>query len=132
MRRHDEIGSRHPAAIADEPFDERRRDRERWIRNDLERAARQAKIGRVGSNDRHLPTVKPLREQSRPLRVQLERDDACSRFHECGRQRASSSADVEYQVTRSDTSVCNDAAHFATIELMPPPPGSADRGHGGP
>jgi hypothetical protein len=64
--------------------------------------------------------------------MQFNRNNVRAGRDECTGYRSSSRPDVENKVTGNDASVCDDAAGPTTIELMPPPPWPADRGHGGP
>jgi hypothetical protein len=64
--------------------------------------------------------------------MQLNRNDERAGRDERASYRSSSGTDVENKVSGSDTSVCDDAARPAAIELMPAPPWPADGGHGGP
>jgi hypothetical protein len=66
------------------------------------------------------------------LWMQLNRNNARTGRDERASYRSGSRTDVENKVTGNDASVCDDAARPTTIELMPPRPWPADRGHGGP
>lgn len=64
--------------------------------------------------------------------MQLDCYDLRAYRDERGRQSACPSTDIENQIASGDAGVLYDASGPATIELMPPPPGTAFRGHGGP
>jgi hypothetical protein len=64
--------------------------------------------------------------------MELNGNDARTGLDECASYRPSSRTDIENKVTGDDASVCDEAASPTTIELVPPPPWPADRGHGGP
>jgi hypothetical protein len=132
MPRHDEVRSDQMTARADQTFDERRGDPERRVRHHFEPTERETEIGPVGANDRHVALIELISQVPGALRMQLNRHNARTRRHERASYRSSSRTDVENKVTGNDASVCNDAARPTTIELMPPPPWAADRGHGRP
>lgn len=132
MPRHEEVRSDQTTTRADQALDERRGDPERRVRHHFEGTAGETKIGRVGANDRHVALIELIPQARGALWMQLNRNNACTRRGEGASYRASSRTDVENEVTRNDASVCDDAARPTTIELMPPPPWPADRGHGRP
>ena len=128
MPRHEEVRSDQTTTRADQALDERRGDPERRVRHHFEGTARETEIGRVGANDRHVALIELIPQVRGSRWMQLNRNN-----ERAGRgERASSRTDVENKVTGNDASVCDDAARPTTIELMPPPPWPADRGHGGP
>lgn len=129
---HEEVRSDQTATGADQPLYERRGDPERWVRHHFEWTARETEIGRVGANDRHVALIELIPQVLGALWMQLNRNNSCTGRDESASYRSSSRADVENKVTGNDASVCDDAACPTTIELMPPPPWPADRGHGGP
>ena len=129
---HEEVRSDQTTARADQALDERRGDPERRVRHHFERAAREAEIGHVSANDCHVALIELIPQIRGALWMQLNRNNPRSRSGECASYRSSSRTDVEDEVTGDDASVCDDAVRPTTIELMPPPPWPADRGHGGP
>jgi hypothetical protein len=114
MPRHEEVRSDQATTGAGQALEERRGDPERRVRHHFEGTARETEIGRVGANDRHVALIELVTQDERAS------------------YRPSSRTDVENKVTGNDASVCDDAARPTTIELTPPPPWPADRGHGGP
>jgi hypothetical protein len=132
MPRHEQVRSDQTATGADQALDERRGDPERRIRNHFKGTTRKTEIGRVSANDRHLALIELLPQIRGPVWMQLDRNNARTGRDECASYRTRSRTDVEDEITGNDTSVCDDAARPTTIELMPPPPRSADRGHDGP
>ena len=64
--------------------------------------------------------------------MQFNGNDARAGRDERVSQRSGSGTDDEDEVSGSDAGVCDEAARPTAIELMPPPPWPADRGHGGP
>jgi hypothetical protein len=132
MPRHEEVRSDQTTTGADQALDERRGDPERRVRHHSEGTARETEIGRVGANDRHVALIELIPQVRGALGMQLIRNNARTGRDERASYRSSSRTDVENKVTGNDASVCDDAARPTTIELMPPPPWPADRGHGGP
>lgn len=132
MARHKEVRLDQTTAGADQAFDERRGDSERRVRYHFEGTARETEIGRVGANDRHGPSIELLPQVGSALWMQLNRNNVRTGCDQRASYRSSSRTDVEDKLTGNDTSVCDDAARPTTIELMPPPPWPAVRGHGGP
>jgi hypothetical protein len=131
MPRHEEIRSNQTTTRADQALDERRGDPERRVRHHFEGTERETEIGRVSANDRHVAFIELIPQVRGPLWVQLDRDYARTSGGERASYRSSSRSDVKNQVTGNDAGVSDDAARPTTIELMPPPPWPADRGHGG-
>ena len=132
MPRHEEVRSDQTTTGADQALDERRGDPERRVRHHFEETARETEIGRVGANDRYVALIELIPQVRGALWMQLNRNNARTGRDERAGYRSSSRTDVENKVTGNDASVCDDAARPTTIELMPPPPWHADRGHGGP
>lgn len=132
MPRHDEVCSDQTTTRADQALDERRGDPERRVRHHFEGTTRKTEIGRIGAHDRHVASIELIPQVRGTLWMQLDRDDARSDGGERAGYRSAPRTDVENKVTGNDASVCDDAAGPTTIELMPPPPWPADRGHGGP
>jgi len=132
MPRHQEIGSDQATTGADQTLDERSADPERWVRHHLECAARKAEVGRVGTDDRHIVSVELMPQVRGSPRVQLERHNPRTGGHERAGDRSGSGTDVEDKVTWDDAGVGDESFRPATIELVPPPPRRAARGHGGP
>ena len=132
MQRHEQVRSDQTATGADQALDERRGDPERRVRHHFEGTARETEIGRVGANDRHLALIELIPQVRGALWMQLDRNNARTGCDERASYRPCSRTDVEDKITGNDASVCDDAARPTTIELMPPPPWPADRGHGGP
>jgi hypothetical protein len=132
MPRHEEVRPDQTTTWADQTLDERRGDTKRRVRHHLEGSARETEVGRVGANDRHGALIELVPEVRGALWMQLDRDNARAGRDESASYRSSSRTDVENKVTGNHPSICDDAARRASIELMPPPPWPADRGHGGP
>jgi len=132
MVRHDQVRSDQPATGTDQALDERRGDTERRIRHHFKGAARETEIGRVGPNDRHLGLIELIPQVRGAVWMQLDCNNARTGGDERAGYRSCSRTDVENKVTGDYASVCDEAARPTTIELMPPPPWPADRGHGGP
>jgi hypothetical protein len=132
MRRHEEVRSDQTATGADQTFDERRGDPEWRVRHHFEGTARETEIGGIGANDRHVALIELIPQVRGALWMQLNRNNARTGRDERASDRSSPRTDVENKVTGNDASVCDDAARPTTIELMPPPPRPADRGHGEP
>jgi hypothetical protein len=132
MPRDKEVRSDQTTTRADQALYERRGDRERRVRHHFEGAARETEIGRVGANDRHVALMELSPQVRGAPWMQLNRNNARSGGDEGASYRSGSRTDIENKVTGNDASVCDDAARPSTIELMPPPPWPADRGHGAP
>jgi hypothetical protein len=132
MPRHEEVRSDQTATGADQALDEGRGDPERRIRHHFEGTAGETEIGRVGSNDRHVTLIELIPQVRGALGMQLNRHNARTGGDEGASYRSCSGTNVDNKVTGNDPSVCDDAARPLTIELMPPPPWPAYRGHGGP
>ena len=130
--RRKDIRSDQTTTGADQALDEGRGDAERRVRHHFEGTAREREIGRVGANGRHVALIELIPRVRGALWMQINRNNVRSSRGERASYRASSRTDVENKVTGNDASVCDDAARPTTIELMPPPPWPADRGHGGP
>jgi hypothetical protein len=132
MPRHEQVRSDQTTTGADQALDERSGDPERRVRHHLEGTARESETRRVGANDRHVALIELIPQVRGALWMQLNRNNARTGGDERASYRSSSRTDVENKVTRNDASVCDEATRPTTIELMPPPPWPADRGHGGP
>jgi hypothetical protein len=132
MPRHQDVRPDQATTRANQALDERRGDPERRVRHHFERTTRESEIGGVGANDRHVELTELIPQVRGALWMQLNRDNARTGRGERTSYRSSPRTDVEDKVTGNDASVCDDAARPTTIELMPPPPWPADRGHGGP
>ena len=132
MPRHEEVRSDQTTTGADQALDERRGDPKRRARHHFEATVRETEIGRVGANDRHVALIELIPQVRGALWMALNRNNARTGRGESASYRSNSRTDVENKVTGNDAGVCDDAARPTTIELMPPPPWPADRGHGGP
>lgn len=132
MSRHKEVRSDQTTTGAYQALDERRGDPERRVRHHFEGTARETEFGRVGSNGRHVALIELIAQVRGALWMQLNRNNARTGRDERASYRSNPRTDVENKVTGNDVSVCDDAARPTTIELMPPPPWPADRGHDGP
>jgi hypothetical protein len=132
MPRHEKVGSDQTTAWADQALYQRRGDPERWVRHHFEGATREKEIGCVGANDPHVALMELIPQVRGALWMQLNRHNARTGRDEGASYRSGSRTDIENEVTGNHASVCDDAAGPTTIELMPPPPWPADRGHGGP
>jgi len=132
MPRCEEVRSDQAITGADQALDERRGDPERRVRHHFEGTARETEIGRVGANDRHVTLIELIPQVRGALWMQLNRNNTRTGRDKRAGYRSSSRSDVENKVIGNDASVFDDAAHPSTIELMPPPPWPADRGHGEP
>jgi hypothetical protein len=91
---HDEIGRHEPASRAEQPSDQRGRDRERWIRHDAERPARKSQIGGVNLDHGHRLPRKPAAKLESPLGVKLDRDHTRAGSDERGGEGPRASTDV--------------------------------------
>jgi hypothetical protein len=132
MPRHEGVRSDQTTTGADQAVDQRCGDPERRVRHHFEGTARETEIGRVGANDRHVALIELVPQVRGALWMQLNRNNARTGRDERASYCSSSRTDVENKVTGNDAIVCDDAGRPTTIELMPPPPWPADRGHSGP
>lgn len=132
MPRHEEVCSNQTTTGADQALYQRRGDPERRVRHHFEGATRETEIGRVGAHDRHVALIELIPQVGGALWMQLNGNNAGTGGGEGASHRSSARTDVEHKVTGNDASICDDAARPTTIELMPPPPWPADRGHDGP
>jgi hypothetical protein len=131
MSRHDDVGRHQARAGSDQSADERHRRPKRWIGDDAERAAGQAKVRHVGHHDAHITAGEAAAEHPRPLGVQLERDHTDADAHERIAEHAVTGADVEHEVARGDGGLGDDARGPTSIEPVPPPaPRDGGAAHG--
>lgn len=115
MPRHKEVCSHQTTTGTDQAFDERRGDPERRVRHHLEGTAREAEIGGIGANHRHVARVELVPQVRGALWMQLDRNDSRTRCDERASYGSSSRPDVENKVTPNNASVRDDAARPTTI-----------------
>jgi hypothetical protein len=128
----DEVSADQTTTGTDQALDQGRGDPERWVRHHFEWTTRETEISAVDTNDGHAALTEMTPQISGALWMQLNRDNVCVRRDERLGYWSSSRPDVENKITGKYASISNEAARPATIELMPPPPWPANRGHGGP
>jgi len=130
--RNDEIGTNQSASPGNYSLDERGGNTEWRVCDDLERAAREAEIRRVGGNDNDVLTAELSTKDCRPRRVEFHSDDAGAARYQSLRDGTLARADVEDEVARCDLGCRDEAAGPAPIELVPSPPRPRFPGHGRP
>ena len=103
-----------------ETTQQRRRDVERRVGDDVERPSRQPEIGGVGLHHDD-PITEPFAEILRAARMGLDRDDARTHIEERAGDRAGAGADVEDGGTRAESRVSDEPSRPRAIELVPAP-----------
>jgi len=114
------VGGLQPAAPVQEPSQDRARDTERKVGDDVERAARQPEIGCVSTHDPRNVTDGAL-ELGGTTGVRLYGDDAMTSFREGQGQRPQACADVEHQRTAREARRGDEVVGEVVSELVPSP-----------
>jgi hypothetical protein len=118
----------------EQPVEECGRDGERWVRDDMERPARQPQRGRIGACKDEPPAGdvrrEPLAERVAPTVVELDGDDACADGEQRRGDGAVAGADVEDEGSGREPRVSDELLGPPRVQPVPSPP---DRGaaHGG-
>jgi hypothetical protein len=99
---------------------QRRRDVERRVRDDVIRPPRQSELGGIGLHDDDA-SVESLAEALRAAGMGLHRDDSRARIEERGGDCAGAGADVEDGGTGGETRVSDEPSRPGGVELVPPP-----------
>jgi hypothetical protein len=122
------MGRGEPASALHESPDQRVRDAERGVRNHVEVATGQAKVGRVCLDDGDArPEARP--QLGGTTRMELDGDDAGSRLHQRVGEGSPTGAHVEHEVAGAEVRVSDELTCPSGIELMPSPC-PLWRGHG--
>ena len=100
VTRNDEIGTNQSASLGDYSLNERGRNAEWRVRDDLERSSRETEIRRVGGNDNDVLTAELLTKDCRPRRVEFDSDDAGAACYQSLRDGTLARSDVEDEIAR--------------------------------
>ena len=115
-----EVSGHEAAAALHQPGEERVRDAEWRVGDDVEVAARQTEVGGVGFDDDD-GVAELSAEERRPPRVELDCDDPRAGLDEWPRERAEAGSHVENEVSGPQSGVSDELRCPAGIELMPSP-----------
>jgi hypothetical protein len=118
MPRHDKVRSDQTATWADQTFDERRGDPERWVGHHLEETARETEIRRVGANDGDIALIEPIPQVGGALWMRLNSHNARTGRDERAGYRSGSRTDIENEVTGNDAGPCNEAARKRLSNML--------------
>jgi len=126
-----EIGANQSASRGDEPSQDGGSDGKWWICDHPERPLGQAEVDCVGHDHGDRATDEGSSQGGGPLSVELNRNNSGAAFEEWPGERAIAGANVEYEITRADSGICNDLRGPAATEVVPPPT-CPFRGHDAP
>jgi hypothetical protein len=129
--RHDEIGANQTGPRCDEPSQDGSNDGKWWVCDHSERPLGQAEIDCIGHDHGDRATGEGSPQVGCSLRVELNCNNLGTAFEERPGERAIAGADIEYEITRSNSGICNDLCSPAATEVMPPPTCPV-RGHDAP
>lgn len=110
----------HPAALVQEPREQRRRDAIRRASDDVERPARQAQIGCIRAYDEG-PVTEALAQMGQPLRMDLDGDHPRAGGHEGFGDGAEPGTYVQDEIARSDLRISDEGPGPVAVELVPSP-----------
>jgi hypothetical protein len=114
-----EVRAQEPGRGLEQPPEQRARDDERWVGDDVEWPAGEPQIGGVGFDDRDAGEPPP--EFGGALAMALNGDDVSPGAHEWERDRAATGPDVEHEVAAPDAGVTDESVGESRIELVPTP-----------
>jgi len=126
-----EIGTNQSASRCDEPSQDGGSDREWWVCDHPERPLGQAQVDRVGHDHGDRATDEGSSQGGCSLSMELNCNYVGAAFEERTGERTIAGADVEYEITRANSGICNDSFRPAATEVVPPPT-CPFRGHDAP
>jgi hypothetical protein len=116
----DQTGRDESAVRLEQASEQRRRDVERLVRDDVKGPTREAEVGRVRLHHDSAVT-ESVAQALRAPRMGLDRDDARVRVEERGRDHAGAGADVEDGGPRGKSRVSDEPTRPRAVELVPAP-----------
>jgi len=119
--REDQMGGAQPAARLQQPAQERGRDAEGRVGDDVVGLAGEPEVGCVGSDDDDR-VAEPLAQLAGSPRVDLDGHHPRAAAHERVGEGAHAGSDVEHDGTGGDVGVSDEALRPSGVELVEPPP----------